>query len=1023
LVRILLLKLLELPYIGGHSRSASGTPSLKSPHNGEEDYDTGSYYIQAFCNVMRWSPDQVWGIMAAKTLSQEDFPALSSLIGSDTAASFQELLVRICGGLLEQEPASADDRLTDRLTNLHRSALTLMHQVLLNPHAEKLSGLQLENSLIERLLRSLEWPDPYLQILLLDVVFASLKLREMLPLDLPSSPGPEKRPRTMSTSVESSRTLRGSIGSDKATRQPFSIGPPPALLKCLQAGLSAPSSHAVLDSWISFLIECLPLYSDTIFQVLIPLVETLCAQIGTTFAALQEIFSGNDATGVSKQGTGPESALISLLNGLEQVLARGHDRLLAEEAKVQAVKGPDQQPGFFGNMVSGVFSSDAPQTRSATANDRLTVLLAFQDAVRMCFKIWSWGQSNTQNTTPQDSTSLASFTYTSLRMRNRARRLLEHLFAAETLECLETVIGIWKVSITSAKGGDVSRQNDVFNILPALDGSRPKHTIPAIFDAIYSRTNPTALDPSRKSTLTISLQDTDVVIFLVDYARTLEDDAMDEIWSDCISFLKDLLSNPFPHRQILPSLLEFTSILGEKVDNTNFGEQRKMRRELGDLFLRLLAALFTTRPMTFADTAAPSSFSEKSHSLLSRQSTRMIPVEPSERADDVVGVLAAIVPSLPKVLVETDRVLNAATTISANVIGPALRSKTYPETVSQSTLLLLQELSRLPNNQKTWKKDVSDAFNDSRFFGSDLILVQQDWLPLLRQWAATDKDKMTDILGRIAPPTTAGIVFGVGATSARLEADRKTQLNLRRIATLLLASTGDTFAADLAAITEKVVELLMATSTSSPSSTTRAEVYMLLRAVVLRTSTVHLAPLWPIINTELHAAISSVVAPDHSTEADTFNNLSVLQACKLLDLLVCIAPDDFQLHEWLFVTDTIDAVYRPAAFQPVALADELSEELGSAMTSTQNQGTAESAATVAASGAKRRLLLGPHGINDEVTVERRDELVAKILRPFFGQLSIFAFESTYAMAPVDLEGCVQSLLRDLFDERNVVKAL
>ena len=124
----------------------------------------------------------------------------------------------------------------------------------------------------------------------------------------------------------------------------------------------------------------------------------------------------------------------------------------------------------------------------------------------------------------------------------------------------------------------------MFNLLPALDGSRPKHTIPAIFNAIYSRTNPSALEISRKSTLTNSLQDTDIVIFLVDYAQSLEDDAMDEIWQDCVTFLRDLLGNPFPHRQTLPSLLEFAAILGEKVDNTNFGEQRKMRRELGVCF-------------------------------------------------------------------------------------------------------------------------------------------------------------------------------------------------------------------------------------------------------------------------------------------------------------------------------------------------------------------------------------------------------------------------------------------------------
>jgi len=380
------------------------------------------------------------------------------------------------------------------------------------------------------------------------------------------------------------------------------------------------------------------------------------------------------------------------------------------------------------------------------------------------------------------------------------------------------------------------------------------------------------------------------------------------------------------------------------------------------------------------------------------------------------------VPNLPKILVENDRILAAATAISANVIGPTLRSKSFPDTVSKSTLVLLQELSRLPNNQKSWKKDVADAFNDARFFSSAIALVQNDWLPLLRQWTITDKERIPEILTRITPPTTAGIVFGVGATSARLEADRKTQLNLRRIATLVLAGGSDTFVADLPHILDKLVELLGATSTSSPSSTTRSDIYMVVRALVLKTSAIHLAALWPIINTELHTALSSVVAPDHSAQSDTYSNPSIMQACKLLDLLVCAAPDEFQLHEWLFVTDTIDAVYRPPTYQPVALVDEVSEELGAVMAGSAGPQT-ESAAHLAATGTHKRPLIGPGGISDEVSMDRKDELVAKILRPFFGQLSIYAFESTYSMAPLDLDGCVQNLVKDLFDERSVVKAL
>lgn len=461
-----------------------------------------------------------------------------------------------------------DKAMQSRIAQLHRCALILLHQILLNPYAESLASLHLEDVLIDRLHESLRAPDPYIQVLLLDVVYASLKLRDVSPNELPSSPTGEKR------------ALSNPMGSMRSSNMPMEhapeiTAPPATLLKCIQAGLSAESSRPVLDSWVGFLTECLPLYSNSIFQVLIPLVETLCGQVRSTFEDLQRIFQQNAKTSVGLNA--PESTLISLLNALEQVLAKAHDQLLAEEARAQVVKTPEQQSqGFFGTMVSGVFTSEAHQSRSATANDRLTVLLAFQDAVRICFKIWSWGQGSEAATL--DSSSSQSFNYTSLRMRNRARRLLEHVFAAEALECLETVIDIWRSSLSNP---DTSKHSEVFNLLPALDGSRPSHTIPAIFNAIYSRANPNALDPSRKSTMTISLQDTDLVIFLVDYARSLEDDAMDEIWQDCMTFLKDLLGNPFPHRQTLPSLLGFAAILGEKVDNTNFGEQRKMRRELG----------------------------------------------------------------------------------------------------------------------------------------------------------------------------------------------------------------------------------------------------------------------------------------------------------------------------------------------------------------------------------------------------------------------------------------------------------
>ena len=482
--------------------------------------------------------------------------------------TLQDFFIRVCMRCIVGElPRLATIELEERASRLQPYALTMLHQFLSSRFATtSLSGLELDIILIDRLSTSIVPSNPYVQVLLLDAVYDALKLRDVAfhegqTLQIPDGQLP---------STDSTRAGPSSPTINEARPAPLAM--PASLLGCLQTALSSPNSQPVLDSWITFLSNVIALYSQSIFQVAIPLVETLCNHIDSTFVTLRDKF-GSETADKTATGNTPESTLIYLLNGLEQVLAFAHDRLLAEEAHDQVMKGPEQPQSLFGSMVSGVFQSEGPQSRSATANDRLTVHLAFQDAMRICYRIWSWGQGG--DSKKQDAVSSASFSYTSLRMRNRARRLMEHLFTAEILECLETVIDIWRA------WGTESGKIQVLNFLSSLDACRPRHCVPALFNSIYSRTNPSALDPSRKSTLTISLQDSDLVLFLVEYSRSLEDDAMAEIWSDCVAFLKDILSNPFPHRQILPGLLEFAGILGEKVDNTNFGEQRRMRRELG----------------------------------------------------------------------------------------------------------------------------------------------------------------------------------------------------------------------------------------------------------------------------------------------------------------------------------------------------------------------------------------------------------------------------------------------------------
>ena len=318
-------------------------------------------------------------------------------------------------------------------------------------------------------------------------------------------------------------------------------------------------------------------------------------------------------------------------------------------------------------------------------------------------------------------------------------------------------------------------------------------------------------------------------------------------------------------------------------------------------------------------------------------------------------------------------------------------------------------MSRIPEASKPWRKDVAEAFNDSKFFRTNsLDLIQMGWMPILRQWVLVDKDRMADLLSRFSSPASAGIMFGVGASAARQEADRKAQLNLRRVALLILSADQDTFVVNVGSVQEKLVDLMTATASSSPSTTIRAEIFMVLRSLVQRITPVHLASLWPIISTELHGALSSL-SPMH--KSNQYSSASVLQAAKLLDTLLMVAPDDFQLREWLFITDTIDAVYRPPDWRPTALVDELAEILDA------NAGTPQSAVTPAVGVQHGRHSLLKWDVVHDIPKEK---LVDEVLRPFMRQLSITTFESTYQMESVDREACCIDLIRDLFDETTLV---
>ncbi|KAL8672866.1 MAG: hypothetical protein Q9168_002704 [Polycauliona sp. 1 TL-2023] len=973
---------------------------------GPADLDEYMYYLQTLSSVVEYTPREIWSSLLShvnafnvhSNVNIEQGHASLPRTEQRPPTGFVTNQVRLTDVGLKLFVKRSGTRANDiaKLSRLKQAAASLLQKFILRSSSLEDIAEGFESPVIATLVSSVRDADHPLQVSLMSLLSVWLRRRGS---GLTHNPVTGHR-RLTSDDHSSERTSSLERPIKEGSRV-LPASPAPSLLDCIMEGLGASGSQPVIHHWIQFLDFCLPYYTSIIFQILMPLVERFAKTVSMVFEDLRTNFRQDSAQPTA--AVVPVNTMLELLNGLEQILARAHERLIEDESSQHSAKSPEQVQGFFGNMVSGVFASDGPRTRSTTANNRLTVVLCFKDVVKLCLKIWSWGGDTTESSLHGSALS-GSFNHTSLRLRNRARRVLEHIFAAESLECLETLIEAWYGTKKANKSGLGS--SVVLNLLHVLDGSRPRNTIPAIFNALYSRTNPDALDPERKSTLTSELLDTDLARFLVEYTRSLEDDAMDEIWSDCIAFLKDILTNPLPHRQSLPQLLEFTALLGAKVDNTNFGENRKRRKELSDLFLRQLAATFTIKPLNVnIEYPSPQRQRPLDDSLQAHRSTTALP------DDDIVVMLATIFPGISKVLVDSDRMVAAANTVSAQVIVPTVRSKSFPHNVTASFLELFGSLTRITEASKGWKKDIADAFNDPRLFCRHTHgLASSHWLPLIRQWIILDKERMADFVSRSPSPTSAGIMFGVGASSARLEADRKTQLNLRRVATLLLAATGDSFVENIGPIQDKMADLLTATAASSPSSAIRAEIYMVFRAMVLKIAPVHLALLWPLITKELHEALSSLYP---GRNRDRYNMHCIVHVCKLLDNLVLIAPEDFQMRQWLFITDTIDAVYRPPNLEPRALVDELAEDLDA------NAGTSHIASTSTHGpsqvGGRKPLLTA-----ETLESIRNEDLLDRAIRPFLRQLSINTFEGTYSMTASDWQASYDDLLLDIFDEKTLV---
>lgn len=377
---------------------------------------------------------------------------------------------------------------------------------------------------------------------------------------------------------------------------------------------------------------------------------------------------------------------------------------------------------------------------------------------------------------------------------------------------------------------------------------------------------------------------------------------------------------------------------------------------------------------------------------------------------DTINMLDFFIPRIDEILIDDDRVNGTISLVCEKLIAPTLRSKMFPDNLSVAFLHLLLELTEAAPTSKSWRKEIADALNDPRFFSIDVTLFSLGWAPILKRWTMLE-NKIPELIGRLAIPATGGLFSNSGPLVARGEADRKTQLTLRRIALLVLASDADACVPSLSTLEEKLTQLLTATTSTSPSTAIRADIYLLYRILLLRVPSSQLR-FWTVIHQELRLGLLAFAYPEST---DTFSRDAIWQLCKLLDSLVTMAPDEFQPYQWMYIDDSLDAVYHSSKKGPTSLLARISEEILSGEVTGPVAGPRPASIPVASKsrGGRMPFLAGHHlnGGSEASTIDT-------VIRRFMKQLSIWTYEQTYCMGKFDLQVCLDDVSHDLFPHSN-----
>ncbi|KIJ66430.1 hypothetical protein HYDPIDRAFT_26778 [Hydnomerulius pinastri MD-312] len=927
----------------------------------------------------------------------------------DPNSSFLDVLLELLSRFLQSEPKEQRESTMEPLnTRIQSTSIDLLQAIVARGEVDYLALETLEPVIIGKLYFSVHLWRLDLQNKLLRILHSLISASTALIAQMNAD------------------EVGSSEGSQSSGKKSYTVNS--LLTQTLMDGVAAPQNRPVLQHWLDFVLMAIPQFQQALQGIIPPIADCLGRQLRLLL---------NDALRANRPGfAGPgrgvatDAEFIMLLNALERLLLLGLTNHLEvgqqDEDTPTQEKAGNESSGILG-YVSNVFTAD---NAAVQMDDQLAVrspgFRSLHDGIRVLFAFWVnfiWTSSSPKQ--PEDDS--LSMIYS--RTRIRCRRALEHLFRAYPTEVLESVISCWDRDLSLHTRDSTQAENAAFELVDVLIASAHS-AVHMICESITTRSS-SGPERTRKF-VNSNLSDGTLFKFLELYLSRLEGPLALQVWGRFMQLAKDISSNAREFRVQVYLTLRCLCVLGDKVTQTTAMDDKRIKKDLQETFGKLLEACVTfvgrsSEPSSWIrrttkeslingrSSPAPRGVSdlkmdEKANSSSVSLQDNAKPTWGSELPSQVTNFIATTaLPNLRRFLMDNDRATSACSNIVYYVVNPGVKSKSRPLDLDSTVVEIIREMTRIPPALKVWRAPVIDILYDNRVFNSNSAVATK-WKSIIKALFDSDKTSFGELLSRIAT-----------APSTNIFTNRENEmlvrsLNLRRLSFVLFTGEKNHFLTQLPTVQEKLVDILR----NVPSPIVQSEVYLCIRVLLCRLSPHNLTSFWPVILTELYRIFEQIIM---NVPADESEDLPlILSASKCLDLLLTLQTEEFQIHQWIFVTDTVDAVFHPDNWNPEAMFDQLAEIVGSLPVPDARERPRAKNGEVAFPSASTSV--GFPSATDSRAMRRpmlntlRQIDSVRDLIPFFSHVSISSYESVYASAGnIDWEAVEQGILDDMFDGR------